>query len=66
MNDDRSGVIVSVEMTPEAKPYLTDETQFWVVRATVAAGKVSGLGTLLSGAYIGINPSTEGDKTKAL
>ena len=64
LNDDRSGVVVSVEMTPEAKPYLTDKTQFWVVRATVAAGKVSGLGTLLSGAYIGINPSSEGEKTK--
>ncbi len=64
LNEDRSGVIVSVEMTPEAKPYLTDKTQFWVVRATVAAGKVSGLGTLLSGAYIGVNPSTDGQKTK--
>ena len=39
LNDDRSGVVVSVEMTPEAKPYLTDKTQFWVVRATVAAGQ---------------------------
>jgi len=64
LNEDRSGVVVSVEMTPDAKPYLTEKTQFWVVRATVAAGKVSGLGTLLSGAYIGINPSSEGKKTK--
>jgi len=59
-----SGVIVTVEMAPGSKHYLTDKTQFWVVRATVAAGKVSGLGTLLSGAYIGVNPSTEGEKTK--
>ena len=64
LNEDRTGVVVSAEMTTGAKPYLTDKTQFWVVRATVAAGKVSGLGTLLSGAYIGINPSTEGKKTK--
>ena len=64
LNDDRSGVVVSAEMSPEAKPYLTEQTQFWVVRATVAAGNVSGLGTLLSGAYIGINPSTEGNKSK--
>ena len=64
LNEDRSGVIVSAEMSPEAKPYLTDKTQFWVVRATVAAGNVSGLGTLLSGAYIGINPTTEGEKAR--
>src|SRR5210317_30954 len=64
LNEDRSGVIVSAEMSPNSKPYLTDKSQFWVVRATVAAGKVSGLGTLLSGAYIGINPSSEGEKTK--
>lgn len=64
LNEDRSGVIVRAEMSPEAKPYLTDKTQFWVVRATVAAGKVSGLGTLLSGAYIGVNPATGGNKTR--
>jgi paraquat-inducible protein B len=31
-----------------------------VVRARVAAGQVTGLGTLFSGAYIGIDPSREG------
>jgi paraquat-inducible protein B len=64
LSDDASGVVVTAEMTKDAKPYLTDKTQFWVVRATVAAGKVSGLGTLLSGAYIGCNPSTEGAKAR--
>ncbi len=64
LTNDRSGVVVTVEMTPDAESYLTDKTQFWVVRAKVAAGEVSGLETLLSGAYIGINPSAEGDKTK--
>ncbi len=63
LSEDRSGVVVTAEMTTDAKPYLTDKTQFWVVRAQVAAGEVSGLGTLLSGAYIGVNPSTEGNKT---
>lgn len=64
LNHDRSDVLVTVEMTPDAESYLTDKTQFWVVRAKVAAGEVTGLGTLLSGAYIGINPSIEGKKTK--
>ena len=62
LNDDASGVVATVEMTNNASSYLNDKTQFWVVRATVAAGEISGLGTLLSGAYIGCNPSTEGKK----
>ena len=64
LDDDRSGVLVTVEMTPNSKPYLTDKSQFWVVRAQVAAGNVSGLGTLLSGAYVGVDPSSEGKKVK--
>lgn len=60
---DLSGVGVKVEMKKEAGKYLTDETQFWVVRARVAAGEVSGLGTLFSGAYIGCSPSSKGNPT---
>jgi paraquat-inducible protein B len=44
---------------------LTEKTRFWVVRARVGAGEVSGLGTLFSGAYIGIDPSNEGQKQDA-
>jgi paraquat-inducible protein B len=64
LSEDIGGVIVTVEMTSGSKHYLTEKTQFWVVRAKVAAGEISGLGTLLSGAYIGCNPSTEGEKKK--
>ncbi|MGK2905814.1 MAG: intermembrane transport protein PqiB [Desulfuromonadales bacterium] len=60
LKDDLSGVLVKAEMSKDAEPYVTDKTQFWVVRARVAAGEVSGLGTLFSGAYIGCNPSKEG------
>ena len=60
LKKDLSGVIVTAEMTRDADRYMNDKTLFWVVRARVAAGEVSGLGTLFSGAYIGINPSTEG------
>lgn len=60
MNDDLSGVIVTAEMNKDAEKYMREKTRFWVVRARVAAGEVSGLGTLFSGAYIGCNPSKEG------
>ncbi|NOR23721.1 MAG: MCE family protein, partial [Desulforhopalus sp.] len=62
--DDLSGVAITIEMHREFKPYMTENTSFWVVRARVAAGEVSGLGTLLSGAYIGCSPSDEGQAVK--
>lgn len=58
--DDFSHVTVTAEMAKESKHYLTEKTRFWVVRARVAAGQVTGLGTLFSGAYIGIDPDLEG------
>jgi paraquat-inducible protein B len=62
--DNLSGVVVTAEMSKGAEAYVTDKTQFWVVRARVAAGEVSGLGTLFSGAYIGCNPSKEGKSAR--
>jgi len=58
------GVAVKARMNPGAKPYLTDKTRFFVVRARIAAGEISALGTLLSGAYIGVDPVKEGKPTK--
>ena len=57
---DLSHVIVTAELNKGATPYLTENTRFWVVRARVAAGGVSGLGTLFSGAYIGMDPGKPG------
>jgi len=62
--EDFSHVIVSAELVKSAEAYLTENTRFWVVRARVAAGRVTGLGTLLSGAYIGVDPSTEGSEER--
>ncbi len=64
LSEDLSGVVVTVNMDREAEEFMTEGTQFWVVRARVAAGEVSGLGTLFSGAYIGINPSRQGKSQK--
>jgi len=61
---DLSGVEVVVQMDRDVEGFMTDRTHFWVVRARVAAGEVSGLGTLFSGAYIGCNLSSEGTTTK--
>ena len=61
LSEDRSRVVVVAEMQKQAEPMLRTDTRFWVVRARVAAGEVSGLSTLLSGAYIGMDPGDAGD-----
>jgi paraquat-inducible protein B len=65
LSDDFSKVVVTAELTRDAGSFLTEKTRFWVVRARIGAGEVSGLGTLFSGAYIGIDPSTEGREQDA-
>ena len=46
LSKDLSHVIVKAEFVKGSKNYLSQNTRFWVVRARVAAGGVSGLGTL--------------------
>ncbi len=60
LDNDLATVIVTAELGKNSKAYLTDKTRFWVVRARVSAGEISGLGTLLGGAYIAIDPVKEG------
>ncbi len=64
INHDTDDVMVNAEMVTDVKSLLTDKTQFWVVRARINASGVSGLDTLISGAYIGIDPSTEGKEIR--
>lgn len=63
LSDDLKNVVVTAELNKGATRYLTDKTRFWVVRATIRGGTVSGIGTLLAGAYIGIDPVEGGQPT---
>ncbi len=60
LTPDLSRVRVTAELVKAAEDFLSANTKFWVVRARVAAGQVSGLGTLFSGAYIGLDPGKPG------
>ena len=60
LSDDFSQVVVTAQLNRDAGTFLTEKTRFWIVRARIGAGEVSGLGTLFSGVYIGIDPSKEG------
>ena len=58
LSDDLKSVMARVKMERQALPLLRDDTRFWLVTAKVGLGQVSGLGTLLSGAYIELSPGT--------
>jgi len=55
VSDDDKRVIAKAEFSKAAAKYLVKDTRFWVVRPRVGAGGISGLGTLFSGAYLGID-----------
>ena len=53
---DFSKVEVRARLNKDAGNFLRRDTRFWVVRPTLSARGISGLGTLLSGAYIELEP----------
>lgn len=55
---DREAVIVSAKLDLDAEDLLREDSRFWAVTARLGAGAVSGLDTLLSGAYIEMAPGT--------
>ncbi len=59
--DDLSHVVATAELVPGVEDYLTENTRFWVVRPQISAGRITGLGTLISGAFIAIDPVADGE-----
>ena len=58
LSDDLNSVRVSIQMDPHTAALLCKETRFWVVRPRVSGTDISGLGTLLTGAYIELEPGS--------
>ncbi len=55
LSPDRQKVIVTAQLTKGSGSLMRADTAFWVVRPRIGAGGISGLGTLLSGSYIGVD-----------
>lgn len=53
LSNDRTHVLVRVALEKSAEGFATRDTRFWVVRPRIGLGGVSGIDTLLSGAFIG-------------
>ncbi len=56
LSEDRGGVVVTARFTPQARDLIVQDTKFWVVRPRITGGQALGLGTILSGAYIALDP----------
>ncbi len=60
LSKDLNQVMIKARMKPNVTPLLNEDSQFWVVKPQIGRGGVTGLNTLLSGAYIELQP---GDST---
>jgi paraquat-inducible protein B len=61
---DRHTVSVTIETARFATPFLVAGTRFWIVRPRLGASGVSGLGTLLSGAYIAMDVGNSNEEAR--
>ena len=53
---DLKGVVITADMNRNAAGLLAEDSQIWVVRARYSAAGISGLNTLVSGNYLGLQP----------
>jgi paraquat-inducible protein B len=63
--DDLAHVIVKVRMSDQSAALLTDKARFWVARPRLGGGLSAvqtGLETLVSGAYVAVDPGPKGGK----
>jgi len=56
LTSDGSRVVVTAAMRREAEPRLRADSEFWVVQPRITPSGITGLTTIVSGAYIGMLP----------
>lgn len=65
LSDDDNRVLATVQFQRNAQRLLHADTRFWIVRPQIGPGGVSGIDTLLSGAYIAVDPGTSTKQKKS-
>jgi len=61
LDPDTRNVVAAAEMKTSAESLLTDTARFWVVRPRVGIKGISGLDTLVSGAFVELDPGKGGE-----
>ncbi|MCV5390747.1 paraquat-inducible protein B, partial [Escherichia coli] len=58
LSENYDHIIAKAQMNKDAERMLRDDTMWWVVKPRIGRDGVSGLETLLSGAYIQLQPGS--------
>jgi paraquat-inducible protein B len=61
LSDDLKYIEVAIELNKEIGRHLGSDARFWVVKPNINRSGVSGLTTLFSGVYIGMDPGSDTD-----
>jgi paraquat-inducible protein B len=64
LSDDYSKIEVTAKIDKHAEGLIVEDSKFWVVQPRVTLSGISGIGTLFSGNYIGIDPGKSKNKSK--
>ncbi|MGC3873096.1 intermembrane transport protein PqiB [Halomonas sp. GXIMD04776] len=62
LSDDLSHTLVTARMSTDAERMLNEESRFWVVKPRIGREGISGLNTVLSGAYIQLQPGNSDER----
>ncbi|MEQ8391621.1 MAG: MlaD family protein [Thalassospira sp.] len=63
--EDLDHVRLTIRMDADFSEYLTENTRFWVVRPRVTVRGITGLDTIVSGAYIEVVPDKTGERERS-
>ncbi len=64
LSDDRSHVVAKVDLNKSAEGFTAEDSVFWVVRPRIGANGISGVDTLLSGAFIGADAGSSEERKR--
>jgi paraquat-inducible protein B len=60
LSSDAGRIVVTLQMKAGTERFLDEDTRFWIVRPRIGVGGVSGLGTVITGAFVELDPGSGG------
>jgi paraquat-inducible protein B len=63
LSADRQSVVAAAKMNPGTEAFFVKDTTFWVVKARISGADISGLSTLISGDYVGMEIGESSTRT---
>lgn len=64
LSEDLGSAVITARIQPQAETLLREDSLFWVVKPRIGREGISGLGTVLSGAYIQLEPGSSEEQRR--